>query len=73
MSLCPLRHPACYFVRSPMVKRSVLVLGVLAACGQDRIEVRQGPSADYNHGALLTAVDTFVAAGRTPAPARPRG
>ena len=49
-----------------MVKRSVLVLGVLAACGQDKIEVRQGPSADYNHRALLTAVDTFVAAGRTP-------
>jgi hypothetical protein len=49
-----------------MVKRAVLVLGVLAACGQDKIEVRQGPSADYNHRALLTAVDTFVAAGRTP-------
>jgi hypothetical protein len=49
-----------------MVKRSVLVLAFLAACGQDKIEVRQGPSADYNHGALLTAVDSFVAAGRTP-------
>jgi len=39
----------------------------LAACGQDKIEVRHGETADYNHGALLTAVDSFVAAGRTPA------
>ena len=36
------------------------------ACGDERIEVRQGDSTDYNHGALLTAVDRFVAAGRTP-------
>jgi hypothetical protein len=51
-----------------MVKRAALaVLAVLAACGQDKIEVRQGPTADYNHAALLTAVDKFVAAGRTPA------
>jgi hypothetical protein len=49
-----------------MVKRSVLVLGVLAACSQDKIEVRQAASADYNHGALVTAVNAFVAAGRTP-------
>jgi hypothetical protein len=36
------------------------------ACGQDKIDVRQGATADYNHGALLAAVDKFVAAGRTP-------
>jgi hypothetical protein len=46
--------------------RFLLVLSVLAACGQERIEVRQGESADYNHGPLLVAVDTFVAGGRTP-------
>jgi hypothetical protein len=36
------------------------------ACGQDKIEVRKTESGDYNHGALLLAVDKFVAAGRTP-------
>lgn len=49
-----------------MIARGLLLLSVLAACGQDRIEVRQGESADYNHAALLAAVDTFVTAGRTP-------
>ncbi|HEX4421627.1 MAG TPA: hypothetical protein VH165_27130 [Kofleriaceae bacterium] len=29
--------------------------------------MRQGESADYNHGAMLVAVDKFVAGGRTPA------
>jgi hypothetical protein len=43
------------------------VLALLAACGQEKIEVRQGDTADYNHGALLAAVDKFVASGRTPA------
>jgi hypothetical protein len=43
------------------------VLVVLAACGEDKIEVRQGHSADYNNGAMLVAVDKYVAAGRTPA------
>ncbi len=50
-----------------MMARGVLLLCVLAACGQDRIEVRKGESADYNHAAMLVAVDKFVAAGRTPA------
>jgi len=50
-----------------MTGRGVLVLWlVAAACGQDRIEVRQGDASDYNHAALLVAVDKFVAAGRTP-------
>ena len=53
-----------------MRSRSLLVAlawsVVLVACGDERIEVRQGDSTDYNHGALLTAVDRFVAAGRTP-------
>ena len=39
---------------------------VLAACGQDKIEVRRGESTDYNNAALLAAVDKFVAGGRTP-------
>ncbi|HET7503318.1 MAG TPA: hypothetical protein VFK02_19995 [Kofleriaceae bacterium] len=46
----------------------VVTLGMvvgLPACGQDKIEVRQGTSTDYNHGALLAAVDKFVATGRT--------
>lgn len=44
-----------------------MVLALLAACGQEKIAVRQGDTADYNHGPLLAAVDTFVASGRTPA------
>lgn len=49
-----------------MMLRCTLVLVALAACGQDKIEVRQGESNDYNHAALLVAVDKFVASGRTP-------
>jgi hypothetical protein len=46
-----------------------LLAGALAgaACGQDQIEVRPSQNGDYNHEALLGAVDQFVAAGRTPA------
>jgi hypothetical protein len=47
--------------------RALPLLSALAACGQDRIEVRQGESSDYNHAALLAAVDKFVTGGRTPA------
>jgi len=45
-----------------------LAVGVAAAaaCGQDQIEVHANQTGDYNHGALLGAVDKFVAAGRTP-------
>jgi hypothetical protein len=39
--------------------------GTLAACGEDKIEVRQGQSGDYNQGAMLIAVDKYVAGGRT--------
>jgi len=49
-----------------MMSRGLLLLCVVAACGQEKIEVRQGESADYNHAALLVAVDKYVAAGRTP-------
>jgi len=49
-----------------MMARGLLILSILAACGQDRIEVRQGESADYNHAALLGAVDKYVSGGRTP-------
>ena len=44
-----------------------LALLALAACNQDKIAVAKGPTADYNHAALLSAVDKFVAAGRSPA------
>lgn len=45
----------------------VTLLGIVAACGEDKIQVRPGDTTDYNHAAMLTAVDKFVAAGRTPA------
>jgi hypothetical protein len=43
----------------------ILVI-VAAACSRDRIEVNRTPTDDYRHGALVAAVDKFVAAGRTP-------
>lgn len=43
-----------------------LALLALVACGQDPIAVSHGEVADYNHKALLSAVEKFVAAGRTP-------
>lgn len=45
----------------------VLASVVLAACGAEPIEVTTKNVSDYNRGALLSAVDTFVKAGRTPA------
>jgi hypothetical protein len=45
---------------------SLPIVTVLASCGDDRIEVHQGDNTDYNHAGLLTAVDKFVAGGRTP-------
>ena len=56
-----------------MKSRGLIAIGVVAlvgilACGEDKIEVRPaGDATDYNHGAMLSAVDKFVAAGRTPA------
>jgi hypothetical protein len=44
----------------------VLVLTILAACGEERIEVRPAGATDYNLRALQKAIDDFVAAGRTP-------
>ena len=45
----------------------VALLGVLAACGQERVEIKPASGAtDYNHDKLIAAVDRFVAAGRTP-------
>ncbi|MEO8553923.1 MAG: hypothetical protein ABI678_28310, partial [Kofleriaceae bacterium] len=38
---------------------------VLAACNQDTIAVKPTPVEDYNHGKLVAAVDTFIAAKRT--------
>jgi hypothetical protein len=50
-----------------MLRSAVVLCAVMAtACGQDKIEVRQGDGSDYNHGPWLGAVDKFVAAGRTP-------
>jgi len=49
-----------------MMPRGLLFLVFLASCGEEKVEVRQGESADYNHGALVAAVDKYVAAGRTP-------
>ena len=43
-----------------------LLVWALAACGQDQIGVQESGSGDYNHAALLAAVDKFVANGRTP-------
>ena len=37
----------------------------LAACNQDIIGVKPSPVDDYNHGTLVAAVDTFIAANRT--------
>ena len=59
---------AIYFV-SPVMTRALLasaVLAMWAGCGQGKIDVKPGATADYNHKALLAAVDKFVAAGRTP-------
>ena len=48
--------------------RALLVVAMLAACGQDRIDVQPASAdADYNHHEMIAAVDKFVAAGRTPA------
>jgi hypothetical protein len=48
----------------------ILALAVVAlsgaACGQEPIGVRPSQNGDYNHAALVSAVDKFVAAGRTP-------
>jgi hypothetical protein len=51
------------------MRRSLLAIAVLAmwaGCSQDKIAVQKGATADYNHRALLAAVDKFVAGGRTP-------
>jgi hypothetical protein len=38
---------------------------ILAACGQDPIAVSKASQSDYNRGALLQAIDRFVASGRS--------
>lgn len=54
-------------VRSTGLSLAILagLAGALAACKQDKIEVRKESTGDYNHGALQAAVDQFVAKGRT--------
>jgi hypothetical protein len=49
-----------------MMGRLALAVVLAAACGRDTIEVNPKSSDDYEHGALVAAVDKFVAAGRTP-------
>jgi hypothetical protein len=53
-----------------MLARSLalyLSIAVLAACGQDRVQVTKGdPTSDYNEHALQSAIDEFVANGRSP-------
>lgn len=44
----------------------IVVVLLVAACGREQIEVKPGNGDDYKHGALLSAVDKFVTAGRTP-------
>ncbi|HSD90639.1 MAG TPA: hypothetical protein VLB44_24110 [Kofleriaceae bacterium] len=44
---------------------AAIAAGGVAACGRDRIEVKPSSGDDYKHGALVIAVDKFVAAGRT--------
>jgi hypothetical protein len=48
-----------------MMRGLLLVAGLVAACGRDTIPVSTKGGDDYKHGALLAAVDKFVAAGRT--------
>jgi len=62
----PLSRPAVHpFIRSLLGALAVAV--ALAACSREAVEVNRDPDqADYNHGALRAAVDTFVKAGRTP-------
>lgn len=47
------------------MKLLALVLA-LAACDQEPITVKPTPVDDYNHSKLVAAVDTFIAANRTP-------
>jgi hypothetical protein len=50
-----------------MSMHRLLVVLALTACGQDKIEVdKKGAPADYQHTALIAAVDKFVALQRTP-------
>ena len=49
------------------VALALIVATVTAtACGQDVVKVSATPGADYNRGAMLAAIDRFVAAGKTP-------
>jgi hypothetical protein len=54
-----------FAIHVTMLCRLALV-AALASCGQESIGVSPSPAADYNHKALVTAIDKFVAAGRTP-------
>jgi hypothetical protein len=50
-----------------MGRSALVVISVLAAaCGRDEIEVSRTHTNDYKHGELVTAVDKFVKAGRSP-------
>ena len=44
----------------------LLLVPCLGACDQEVIGVKPTPQDDYNHAKLVAAVDTFIAAKRTP-------
>jgi hypothetical protein len=47
--------------------RILVAFALLAACGEERIDVvPSDPKTDYGHTALRAAIDKFVADGRTP-------
>ncbi len=48
-----------------MMTRLAPLFVLVAACGEERVGVLPGDHSDYNHAALQTSVDAFVAHGRT--------
>jgi hypothetical protein len=49
-----------------MLSFNILLAALVASCGSEPIRAT-GKTSDYNHDALVAAIDKFVAAGRTPA------
>src|SRR5689334_6367956 len=48
------------------MRRLAALLVLLAACGDDPVDVRKEEGSDYNRGALQDAIAKFIADGRTP-------
>ena len=49
-----------------MTRRLVVAMLLLAACKQERIEIRTESANDYHRGDVRLAVEVYVAKGRTP-------